>query len=282
MALESILRLTRNREKRFFTKNKGLRRTSRCFSNQIRPLKSFILAFYMNCCLLSGKNDRKKCYDPNCGGSLHAHLQTHTLASGEKATHFYYTCARPLMKNGRCSGCSIPIDILDSAVAEYIIEVIRDPSVVDRKMQELQARNPASKQQQNKLKNLNVILREQETFRINLAAELRKKTFSERTAAFLNTQLAALELQEQEARRELADQQRVQQQQENLERRIAEFHQQCQEWREKLDDPQFTPDFKFNREAVIFFGITVIVWRVGTKPRYEIYTDPPEIVQLLS
>ena len=217
----------------------------------------------------------------NCGGSLHAHPQTHTLASGEKATHFYYTCAKPLMKNGRCSGCSIPIDILDSVVAEYIIEVIRDPSVVDRKMQELQARNPASKQQQNKLKNLNVILREQETFRINLAAELRKKTFSERTVAFLNTQLAALELQEQEARRELADQQRVQQQQENLERRIAEFHQQCQEWREKLDDLQFTPDFKFNREAVIFFGITVIVWRVGTKPRYEIYTDPPEIVQLL-
>jgi hypothetical protein len=133
-----------------------------------------------------------------------------------------------------------------------------------------------------KLKNLNAILREQETFRNNLAREMRKKTLSERTVAFLNTQLAALEEQEQEARRDLADEQRMQQKREHLEQRIAEFHQQCRAWREKVDDCEFTPSFEFALDAVLFFGISATVWRKGTKPRYLMYTDPPEIVELLS
>jgi hypothetical protein len=69
---------------------------------------------------------------------------------------------------------------------------------------------------------------------------------------------------------------------EDLQQRIAEFHRQCQEWRENIDDPQFTPSFQFNLDAVLFFGLSVKVWRTGTKPRYEIYTDPPEIMELLS
>src|SRR5207245_53264 len=111
------------------------------------------------------------------------------------------------------------------------------------------------KQQQKKLKNLNAILREQETFQNNLASEMRKKTLSEKTVAFLNTQLSILEQQEQEARKDLADEQRMQQKEEQLQQRIAQFHQQCQQWREKVDDPQFTPSFQFNLDAVLFFGL---------------------------
>jgi hypothetical protein len=171
---------------------------------------------------------------------------------------------------------------LSGGVAEYILELIRDPSIVDKKIQKLQAANPAHKQQERKLKNLNAILREQETFRNNLAIEMRKKTLSEKTVAFLNTQLTALEEQEQQARNDLADEQRIQLKQENLERRIAEFHERCREWREKVDDPEFTPAFKFLQDAVLFFGLSVTVWRTGTKPRYEIHTDPHEIMELLS
>jgi hypothetical protein len=218
-----------------------------------------------------------------CGRSLRVKRVVDTQLSGKEVAYFYYDCDKPYLKGGgKCSGCSIPVDLLDRGVAEYILELIRDPSVVDEKIQQLQAENPTQKQQQRKLKNLNAILREQETFRNNLAAEMHKKTFSERTVAFLNTQLTMLEQQEEEARRDLADEQRVQEQHEILDRRIAEFHRQCQEWREKLDDPQFTPDFQFYQDAVIFLGINVKVWRAGTEPRYEIYTAPPEIMELLS
>lgn len=218
-----------------------------------------------------------------CGRSLRVKKIVDTQLSGKQVAYFYYDCDKPYLKGGgKCSGCSIAVDLLDRGVAEYIIELIRDPSIVDKKIQQLHEKNPAQKQQQRKLKNLNAILREQETYRINLANEMRKKTLSEKTVAFLNTQLTALEEQEQEARNDLADEQRMQQKQENLERRIAEFHQQCREWREKVDDSQFTPSFQFNLDAVLFFGLNVTVWKTGTKPRYEIHTDPPEIVELLS
>jgi len=74
----------------------------------------------------------------------------------------------------------------------------------------------------------------------------------------------------------------MQRKQEDLERRIAEFHQQCQEWRELIDDPGFIPTFKFQHDAILFFGINATVWKVDHKPRYVFHKDPPEIVELLS
>jgi SpoVK/Ycf46/Vps4 family AAA+-type ATPase len=161
-------------------------------------------------------------------------------------------------------------------------EIIRDPSEVDLMIAKLLEENPIHKIQQKQVKDLNKILQDQERMRANLATEMKKKVLSEQTVAFLGAELAALEKQEQDARRDLAAQQQVQEQQEHLELRIAEFHQQCQEWSEKLDDPQFSPDLHFYQEALVFFGIRVKVWKAGTEPRHEIYTRPPEIVELIS
>ncbi len=88
--------------------------------------------------------------------------------------------------------------------------------------------------------------------------------------------------QEQEALSQIADEQALQEKYSKLQQRIAEFHQQCQEWREKLDDPQFTPSFQFKRDALQFFGMSVTVWKQGTEPRYGINIDLPQIVELLS
>jgi len=153
---------------------------------------------------------------------------------------------------------------------------------VDTAIQELLKENPLKKQQQKKIKDLNKILQEQETLRTNLSREMKKKNLSEQTVAILGRDLADLERQEKEAREDLANQQQVQQQYEDLGQRIAQFHQQCTEWREKLDDPQFKPDFHFYQEAVIFFGISVKMWKKGAEPPYEIRTRPPAIVELLS
>ncbi|HEY1352108.1 MAG TPA: hypothetical protein VGF67_21010 [Ktedonobacteraceae bacterium] len=177
---------------------------------------------------------------------------------------------------------SISVDALDADVAIYIKELIRYPAEVDTAIQELLKTNPLRKRQQKALKDLNKILAEQATLRANLSREMRKKDLSEQTIAILGKDLIELEQQEHEAREHLANQEQVQQQYEDLDRRIAEFHQQCQEWREKLDTPEFQPDFHFYHEAVIFFGISVKVWKAGSEPRYEIRTRPPAIVELLS
>lgn len=213
-----------------------------------------------------------------CGQTLYVR-HSFPDAQAMESPFYYYDCGHPQLKGGgKCPGAGYSVDALDGAVAEYVLELIRDPSVVDAMIADLLKQNPLQKRQQRKVKSLNTILREQENFRNNLAAEMKKKNFSEQTVAFLNTQLALLEQQEEEARKDLADEQKVQEQHENLGRRIAAFHAQCQERREKLDDPQFKPDFHFFQDAVLFFGIRAKVWRAGTKPRYEFYLSPPEIV----
>jgi site-specific DNA recombinase len=213
-----------------------------------------------------------------CGRSLAVRPISHK----GRPTEYSYNCSRPFLKNGRCPGCLIYVSVLDRAAVEYIKEIIDDPSAVDTAIQELLKENPLKKRQQKALKDLNKILAEQATLRANLSREMKKKDLSERTIAVLGKDLKELEQQEQEAREHLANQQEVQQQYDDLDRRIAEFHVTCTEWSEKLDDSEFTPDFHFYQEAVIFFGINVKVWKSGTDRRYEFYSRPPAIVELLS
>ncbi len=218
-----------------------------------------------------------------CGCAIRVNPpQSGTYPSGEQWVRFYYNCPRPNLKDGRCPGCTISLNRLDNAGIEYINELIRDPSVVDAAIQELLKGNPLKKRQQQKVKDLNKILQEQERLRANLSKEMRKKILSEETVALLGKDLKDLEQQAKDAREDLDNQQQVQQQYEDLDRRIAEFHAQCTEWREKLDTSEFQPDFHFYQEALIFFGITGKVWKKGTEPRYEFYPRPPAIVELLS
>jgi hypothetical protein len=207
-----------------------------------------------------------------CGYALNPRPKPYTRVSGELCANFYYECRRIMyLKDGKCPGCIISVDFLDNAVIEYVKKLLRDPSRVDKEIKRLLAKNPINK-------------REQETLRANLSREMKKKDLSEKTVALLGRDLADLERQEQEARKDLATQQQAQQKRDALARRISEFHKQCQEWREELDTPELIPDLhRFYQEAIIFFGITVKVWRKYDKdPCYEIYTCPPAIVELLS
>ena len=217
-----------------------------------------------------------------CGRTATPEPKPYTHASGEEAVRFSYRCAKPNPDGKRCPGCSISVDLLDKDVAEYIKGSIRNPSKVDKEIKRLLAENLTDKRQQLTIEKLNQIMLDQETLRANLSKEMRKKDLSEQTVAILGRDLKELEQQERDARKELVLQQQAQQKRDDLARRITEFHKQCQEWREKLDTPEFTPDFHFYREAVIFFGIHVKIWRVEVEPRYEIYARPPAIVELLS
>jgi site-specific DNA recombinase len=218
-----------------------------------------------------------------CGTTLRVHRKINTRkTTGKEVAYFSYNCAQPYNKVGRCQGCSISVDELDNAAKAKAVAIIHDSSEVDNKIAQLITGNPNIEQCKRRLKNLTDIRREQETLRNNLNKVMRKEKLDEKTVAYLNGQLGTLAQQERDAVKLLADEQAVQEKYNKLQERIAEFHQTCQEWREKLNDSSFTPSFQFWHDAIEFFGISVTVWRTGTKPRYEIYTDPPEIVELLS
>jgi hypothetical protein len=62
--------------------------------------------------------------------------------------------------------------------------------------------------------------------------------------------------------------------------KLANFHKRCTEMRDKLDDPEFEPDFAFQREAVEFFGIRAEVWHKSHKPHFDITCNPLDIVSM--
>jgi site-specific DNA recombinase len=217
-----------------------------------------------------------------CGTAIRVYRGMYTLVSGEKVFQFSYNCCKPYTREGRCSGCSIMVDELDSAVIEKIYETIRDPSEVDQKIQHLTKDNPVIEHRKKTLKSLTEFRKEKETLQANLSEAMRKKILDERSIQFLNGQLTLLEGQEENARKELDDEQALQDKYNALQQEIADFHQQCREWREQIDDPEFTPSFTFLHNACLYFGISATVFKSGTKPRYLIHTDPPDIVKLLS
>jgi len=216
-----------------------------------------------------------------CGCSLRVFPQMYTYASGEEVVYFYYNCTKPILKDGKCSGCSIPVDTLDDATTEYIFEKIRDPSEIDNTIAQLLADNPIVKQRERNQKNLTEIRTRQTNLRNNFNQLMQEGNVDKGTRDYFTVQLQFLAKEEQDAQRELNDENAFQKKYYKLQERIAAFHLQCETWRKQLDDPEFTPAFAFKREALLFFGISVTVRRIGEKPRHDFHTDPCQIVELL-
>ena len=108
------------------------------------------------------------------------------------------------------------------------------------------------------------------------------KKVDKKTAEFLSGQLQLLGKQEEEYLQALADEQSFQEKYRLLQRRLADFRLKCQEWREKVNDPKFIPLWQLKRDAVEFFGITAIVYKAGSDPRFEIQVTLPSIMSLIS
>lgn len=165
-----------------------------------------------------------------CESALYVNRGIKTVVSGEEVAHFHYDCRKPHIKDGkRCHGCSISVDVLDSAAVDKIFEIIRDPSEVDKKIQHLTKGNPVIERRKKTLESLAEIRSELEALQTNLSKAMRKDILNENSIRFLNGQLALLEEQEQLARKQFDDEQALQEKYNKLQQEIAAFHQQCRE-----------------------------------------------------
>ena len=191
-----------------------------------------------------------------------------------------YNCGKHNNLLGRCKGCTIPAHIVDDAAWQKAVEIIRDPSVADEKIKELTTRTAQIKRREQTRINLSEVRRKQANLRKELGKLAEEGTLDTGTREFLTGQLTLLAKQEEEARKQLDDERVFQQKYNQLQERIAQFHQRCSEWREKLDDPEFTPDYDFMRDACEFFGITAIVYKFGHNPRFEIQARTPSLMSL--
>jgi DNA invertase Pin-like site-specific DNA recombinase len=219
-----------------------------------------------------------------CGGNLTASGHYRKLSNGDITIDVNYQCRRAHMATGRCEGCQIAAHLVDIPAWECAVAIIKDPGELDRRVNALLKDKSfqASQERQKTMKALTDIRRKQTNFRKQLSDLMQEGKLDKGTREYLNGQLQVLTQQEEDARKELADEEAVQKRYQKLQQKIVEFHKRCEEWREILDDPQFTPPYQFKRDACEYFGITAIVYRNGHKPRFEIYPNPPSIVSLLS
>ena len=153
---------------------------------------------------------------------------------------------------------------------------------MDNKVHVLLSEATVAKHRKQTMDELADIRKKQATLRQELNVLIQEGQLDKGTREYLSSQLKILAKHEEDAKEQLADEQVAQRKYDQLQQRIVEFHEQCEEWREKLDDPQFTPSYQFWRNACEFFGICAILWRIGTEPRFEIRVNPPDIVELLS
>ncbi len=220
----------------------------------------------------------------HCGGNLTTHPHYKKLSNGDIALYINYQCQRAHIAIGRCEGCQIAASLVDIPAWECAVSIIKDPGEVDRRVNALLSDESfqVSQQRQKTMKALTDIRRKQTNLRKELSDLIQEGTLDKGTREYLHGQLQVLVKQEEDTRKELADEEAIQKRYNKLQQKLSEFHLRCAEWREELSDPQFTPPHKFKRDACEYFGITAIVYRNGHEPRFEIYPDPPSIVSLLS
>ncbi len=202
---------------------------------------------------------------------------------GADADDIRYVCGRAMRSFGKCRGNnSIDARFLDHEAWLYAVTIIRDPSQVDKRVKELTTDDPTAKQRERSRSNLSEIRRRQTALRKSLNEMIQEGKLDKGTKEYLTGQLLILEKEEEVCRKELADEQELQEKYKKVQKRVAEFHRRCQEWRENLDNPDFKPSYKFKRDACEFFGITATVWKNDHHPRYTLESRPPSIVSLLS
>ena len=182
----------------------------------------------------------------------------------------------------RCKGRSILATEVDIPAWEEALNIIRDPSEVDQKVETLLKELDKEKNKRQDKKELTAIRKKQTAMRTELNTLIQEGRLDRGTREYLTGELSLLAKQEEDLLAKQKNEEEVQATYDKVQRKLLAFHKRCEAWREKLDDPQYTPTYQFMRDAIEFFGIRAMVHPVGSKPPFNIIIDPPSIVSIIS
>ncbi|HEU5375895.1 MAG TPA: recombinase zinc beta ribbon domain-containing protein, partial [Ktedonobacteraceae bacterium] len=191
-----------------------------------------------------------------------------------------YRCSNALRKVegiNRCQGSpsvSIRAHVADNAAWSVAVEIIRDPSEVDRKLEAWRTADPNAERRQHITGELTKI----KNRRARLTARLEDEDLDDETYADVKLRLKELAEQKKGYEKELRTEINMYDEWLKMQERLNHFHKRCQEMREKLDDPEFEPDYDFKREAIEFFGLVAKVWKTDHRPRIVVESNPPSIM----
>jgi hypothetical protein len=193
-----------------------------------------------------------------------------------------YRCSAKANGIYQCDGGQIMAHILDAAVWEKALEIIRDPSVVDAEIARRRVGDPTANRRKQINKELKKIREERSNLQANLVRMIANNILDRDTENVLTNRLKELESLENQYVSELADDEYIHREWEKAQKEIEKLHRRCAEMREKLADPNYVPSDQTKRELVEFFGITATLWPQGHTPRFKLEMNPPDIMLHIS
>ena len=208
-----------------------------------------------------------------CGSIMRA-------ASVERARNgqlrYRYWCINNAFTANKCEGKGnrISAHIADNYAWSKAVEIIRDPSQVDIKLEARRKADPNAARRQMITEELAKVRARQKRLRDRLEDE----DMDDDTYADVKLRLQKLAELKRGYEHELAIESNIHEEWEKEQDQLNNFHRKCEEYREKIDDPDYEPDYDFKREAVEFFGIIVRVRKGRDGGRMEAESNPPTLV----
>jgi DNA invertase Pin-like site-specific DNA recombinase len=200
-----------------------------------------------------------------------------TMSGGKKRPKTVYRCSSVRDSFGRCqggAGNSIPVHIADNAAWEKAVEIIRDPSEVNRKLEGRKTADPNADRREVIKNELTKI----KASRTRLTARLEDEDLDDETYADIKLRLKGLAEKKRGFESELEIEINIHEEWSKAQDQLKNFHQKCDEYRKKMDDPSYKPDYDFKREAIEFFGIIVRIRKEKDGDRIVVESNPPSIV----
>ena len=198
----------------------------------------------------------------HCGNTMCVQ-RTHGLS--------YYRCWQNDTLYRKCEAKTrIPAKLLDAAVWERAVQIIRDPAQVTERANKRRQKDPTKENRETIKKQLADIARE-----IENCTRTHNESENETVRKIMRGELERLAKAQDGLLQSQHDMQNRQEEWVKEEKRLEDFVRQCGEMRDRLDDPHYIPSYTFKRDACEYFGLKAVVRGPGHKPPYQIDGDPP-------
>ncbi len=209
----------------------------------------------------------------NCGRTAVPIKRMENLKGGQKE-YIYYVC-RTQTGNTlyQCPGCYINAAIVDDAAWKRALEIIQDPSIVDKALAERKAEDPTASRRKQIDKKLAENRTKQRNLRKNHMRASEERELDRETIEEYTLRMKQLKQEEQQYTSELLDDEKIHREWEKAQQELERLHKKCATMQEKLKNPTYVPDYKDKRDMIEFFGITAVIWERG---HINPETDEPE------
>ncbi len=180
----------------------------------------------------------------------------------EKDSYIYYLCTS-VKGSHKCRGCRTKGFSVDEAAWEVALDIIHNPSQVDKAWEKQKKEDPTASRRQEISKQLEDNRTRQRHLRANHMKEAEERELDRKTIEEYNLRMKQLRHDEQLLESERLDDEKIKREWEAVQQKLERLHKKCAVIREKLKNPKYVPNDKDKRDMIEFLGITAILWESG-------------------